>query len=123
MQLLQIGGETKGIREARQVTTAMAQIIRKNTPPKAEGEETGRRTHLEWLAEHKKALTIGQSLSELPKLLLGQGQKLKKGEGKKEKTKNLTLANDFQRKKTNAIYCSEYTLWTQLHNFIWQLKT
>lgn len=116
------------------MTTAMAQITRQDSLLLAEGEETRRRALLKWLTEPKKALTTGQdNLSQnYQKSIAGTEPNAKEGRGGKKKTKkkkNKTqkphiLANGLQRKKKKkAIYCSESTLGTQLHNSIWQLKT
>lgn len=46
----------------------------------------------------------------------------KGGGGGARWTKKHTKISKWLSEKKNAIYCSEFTLWTQPHNFIWQSK-
>lgn len=98
LQLLQIGRETKEVREARQVTTAMAHLLRKDVLLQAQGEETGRRTLFKWLEEHKEALTTGwdRHSRSYHKSVAGPGPKTK--ERRKKRQNPPILANGFQRK-------------------------
>lgn len=120
-ELLQIEGETEGIGEVRWVTTAVAQITGEDKLPQAKVRETEREHFSNSWQNRTGPWPQDRTVSLRPtrNLKLGQGQTLKKGEGKKEKTKNSYICKWLSEKKS-AVFFSELAFWTQLHNFIWQ---